>query len=318
MKNVEDLQNYLKELRTKIANISNANAEMSVYAFAQVYDDKNECFNYPSYRINLKTSYIKDYANALLSKANAVLSKTSEIKDFNYSNNKTTIDFIDINVENANSTKIKNCINKVKNASTENLSVAKKLANCLAIYIKVDNNDIYLFAKGCPFVKNKQFIFAIDETDIANPITYDLKFPLSFSACIINKELYLFSNLIESVFGFENSLREQMCDVMDELKETNLFSAESLIELKAYSSKGKNYYCFNNYDKKKLKAIKTDNEYAKGFLSKYNIQKNSQGELLLDTDEKRKMINKFLCNDLKRDYVDINQVYDAPGNDTID
>lgn len=318
MKTIEELKSYLKNLKTKITNISNANAEMSVFAFSQVFDEETDCFNYPSYRVNLKTQDIKDYANTLLSKANAVLSKTSEIKGFNYNNNKTTIDFIDISNDNDNTSKINNCINKLKVSNTENLVAAKKSANCLAIYIKVDNTDIYLFAKGCPFVKNKQFVFAIDEDDQANAIAYDLKFPLSLSACIFGKEVYLFSNLVESIFGFENSLKEQMSDAMQELQDSNLFSEDSLLGLEEFSSKGKNYYCFNNYDKKKLNAIKTDNQYAKSFLSKYNIQKNSQGELLLDTDEKRKMMNKFLCNDLKRDYVDINQVYDAPGNETLD
>ena len=318
MKTTTELKAYLKELQTKITNISNTNAEMSVFAFSQVFDEETACFNYPSYRINLKTENIKEYVKTLLSKANSVLYKTSEIKEFNYNNNKTTIDFIDIGVNNNNTEKISNCLNKLHIASTESLSAAKKSANCLAVYIKVDNKDIYLFSKASPFVKTKQFVFTIDENQEVQSTKYDLKFPLSLSACIFDNEVYLFSNLIESIFGFENSLKEQMSDAMKELQDSNLFSNDSLLELETFSSKGKNYYCFNNYDKEKLNAIKTGNQYAQSFLSKYNIQKNSQGQIILDSDDKRKLMNKFLCNDLKRDYVDIDRVYDAPGNDTLD
>ena len=63
-------------------------------------------------------------------------------------------------------------------------------------------------------VKTKQFIFQIDEDNNAKSLKNDLKFPLSLSACIFNNETYLFGNLVESIFGFENSLKEQMSDAM--------------------------------------------------------------------------------------------------------
>lgn len=317
MKNVNELQIYLNDLKNRIENIADNNAEMSVFAFAQNYDEKSQCFNYPTFRINLKMQDIKDYANTLLSKAYSALNKTSDIKEFNYNNNKTTIDFIDISKDNSNSEKIKNCMEKILVSNTESLKLARKAANCLAVHIKFDSNDIFLFAKGCPFVKQKQFVFTFDEFDFANPVKCDLKFPLSLSACVFNNEVYLFGNLIESIFGFENSLKEQMSDAIKDIKNSNLFSEESICALEEYSSKGKNYYCYNNYDKSKLNAIKSNNQYAKQFLKRYEIQKNSQGELLIDTEDKQKMINKFLCNDLKRDYIDINQIYDAPGNEVI-
>lgn len=155
MKNVNELQIYLNDLKNRIENIADNNAEMSVFAFAQNYDEKSQCFNYPTFRINLKMQDIKDYANTLLSKAYSALNKTSDIKEFNYNNNKTTIDFIDISKDNSNSEKIKNCMEKILVSNTESLKLARKAANCLAVHIKFDSNDIFLFAKGCPFVKQK-------------------------------------------------------------------------------------------------------------------------------------------------------------------
>ena len=63
-------------------------------------------------------------------------------------------------------------------------------------------------------VKTKQFIFQIDEDNNAKSLKYDLRFPLSLSACIFNNETYLFGNFVESIFGFENNLKEQMSDAM--------------------------------------------------------------------------------------------------------
>ena len=37
MKTTAELKTYLKELQTKITNISTTNAEMSVFAFSQVF-----------------------------------------------------------------------------------------------------------------------------------------------------------------------------------------------------------------------------------------------------------------------------------------
>lgn len=318
MKNTDELKEFLTELKSKIHNLPNGSAEMSVMAFLTKYSEKEARFNYPCYRINLKTSDIKEYIETLLNKAESSISKTSEIKEFNYSNNKITIDFIDLNLDNGNSSKIKNCLSQLAISNTENVSLAKKYANCLAIYTKLEDKDVYLFCKGTPFVKCKQFIFSIDDSGTAKPVKYDLKFPLSLSACIFDNEVYLFSNLIESVFGLENSLKEQMIEAMNDIKSANLFSKDSIAALESYSLKGKNYYCYNNYDKRKLIALKSENKYAQNFLKKYNIQKNSQGDLLLDSEDKQKIISKFLCNDLKRDYIDIDQIYNAPGNEIID
>lgn len=46
MKNVNELQIYLNDLKNRIENIADNNAEMSVFAFAQNYDEKSQCFNY--------------------------------------------------------------------------------------------------------------------------------------------------------------------------------------------------------------------------------------------------------------------------------
>lgn len=318
MKNIEELLEYLKLIENEILNAANDTLQMSVFTFFQTYDENNESFNYPSFRINLKTKDIKEYALTLLSRSNAILKKSSEIKDFNYSNNKSTIDFINLNINNENTLKIKNCIQEIKNSNTESLANSIKSSNCLFIEIKVNNNNYSLFAKGCPFVRTKQFVFQIDEDNNVTSVKYNLKFPLSLSACIFNNEVYLFGSLVESIFGFENSLKAQMYDAMKEVEESSIFDTDSLINLSSFAAKGRNYYCYSNYDSNKLNALKSNNKYAKDFLLKYSINKNSQGKLVLDTPEKQKIINKFLCNDLKRDYININQVYDAPGNDIID
>lgn len=318
MKTIEELAEYLKKIKNEILNADTDNIQMSVYAFSQMFDEENQVFNYPSFRINLKSKDVKDYALTLLSKANAIMNKSSDVKEFNYNNNKTTIDYINLDTDNENTAKINNCLQKISISNTESLSSAKKSSNCLLIDIRIDGNKYYLFAKGCPFIKTKQFIFQIDEDNNVNSVKYDLKFPLSLSACIFNNEVYLFGSLVESIFGFENSLREQMSDAMKEIEESLLFEVDSFSGLSEFASKGKNYYCYSNYDTNKLNALKTNNQYAKSFLSKYSINKNSQGQLVLDTIEKKQIMNKFLCNDLKRDYINIDQVYDAPGNDVVD
>ena len=98
MKNIEELLEYLKLIENEILNAANDTLQMSVFTFFQTYDENNESFNYPSFRINLKTKDIKEYALTLLSRSNAILKKSSEIKDFNYNNNKSTIDFINLNI----------------------------------------------------------------------------------------------------------------------------------------------------------------------------------------------------------------------------
>ncbi len=108
-------------------------------------------------------------------------------------------------------------------------------------------------------VKTKQFIFQIDEYNYAKSLKYDLKFPLSLSACIFNNETYLFGNLVESIFGFENSLKEQMSDAMKAIEKSSIFDTKSSSDLSSFASKGRNYYCYSNFDKNKLDALKYKN-----------------------------------------------------------
>lgn len=318
MLKTDELKSFIKTTCTTIKDKPIDNMQMAIYAFSQKYDENQNIFNYPSYKINVTADQIKSYAQNLLSKAASIINKSSEVKTFNYNNSKTAIDFIDLD-NSPYSTKIDDCISKISNAGIVRFSDIKNMANCIAIHIKYDDQDIYLFAKGTPYVKTPKFIFMVDEDEeLTTPISYNLKFPMSLSACILNKDVYLFGSLVESIFGFENSLKEQMNEAMEEISSANIFDDESFSLLKELSSKGKNYYCYNNFDKTKLDSLKNGNSYAKKFLEKYNIKKNSQGQLILDSEEKQKIMNKFLCNDLKRDYVNIDQVYDAPGNDIID
>ncbi len=293
--------------------------QVSVYAFASKYDKKENKFNFPSYRINVKTEDAKLYTKTLLSNANSNLSKCNEIKPFNFSNNKTTIDYVDLNQDSSYSSKINDCVCKITKANVQKFSEIKKVANCIVVHIKYNSQDVFLFAKGIPYVKTPKFIFMINDSDEqTSSLVYNLKFPMSLSACLFNKEVYLFGNSITSIFGFENSLREQMNEAMSEISKSGIFTKDSFESLKEYSSFGKNYYCYNNFDKTKLNSLKNNNANVVNFLKKYNIEKDSTGLLILDNNEKRKIINKFLCNDYKRDFVNTEQVYDAPGNAIID
>lgn len=319
MKNKEQLQEFIKTIKNNIESLDSSNMIMSVYAFFQKYDNSNEVFNYTSYRINLTKNEIKRYALRLINSAGITAKTCFCVKNFAYSNSKNEIDYLDLSTNSNDAKLVKNCLSKIFNANTENLSYVKKLANCVCIKLNLNNTNIILFAKGSPFVKDKSFIFEINEDDNASPVSNDLmKFPLTLSACIIDNEVYLFTNLVESIFGFENSLLSQCDDAFIDIQNEGILSSETLNELKTFAHKGKNYYSFSNFDKTKANAIKNNHELANEFLAKYNIIKDNNGGLILDTDEKKQMLNKFLCNDYKRDYIDIKKVYDAPGNETAD
>ena len=318
MLTTDQLKQFIQELSSSLQAKSAENLQMGIYAFSHRYNEEDDSNIYPSYKLKIKSEEIKNYSSILLKSATAKAYKASEIKDFNYTNHKTIIDYIDLNNESIYSTKISNCINQITDAKLERFSDIKSQANCIVIHVKFDDQDIYLFAKGNPYIKSQKFLFFIDEEGKAKSIKYNVKLPMSISACVFNDDVYIFENLVESIFGFENSLKEQMNDALSEIQSADIFNEESYLALKELSSKGKGYYCYSNFDNSKLQSLKDNNSKAKKFLQKYDIKKDSQGHLILDSEEKQKIMKKFLCNDLKRDYINIDQVYDAPGNDVLD
>ncbi len=319
MLDINELNEHIEKIIQSIESGFDSSVQLSIYAFTSKYEKKENKFNFPSYRINVKTKDAELYAKTLLLNANSILKKYSEIKPFNSSNNKTTIDYVNLNQDTSYSSKINDCISKITKANIQKFSEIKKLANCIAVHIKYNNQDVFLFAKGIPYVKTPKFIFMVNDINEQTfSVNYNLKFPMSLSACLFNKEVYLLGSPIAAIFGFENSLKEQMNEAMDDILGSGIFTENSFKSLKEYSSCGKNYYCYNNFDKTKLDSLKNNNASVVNFLEKYKIEKDGNGLLILDNDEKRKVINKFLCNDYKRDFVNTDQVYDAPGNEVID
>lgn len=316
---IENLKTKLIELEQQLLDCKNTPDNIAkLYAFYTKYSKQSDSWQYPSYDIAIDFNTILNYSKTMLAMAQGIISKLVDIKPFSYSNDKSTIDYIDLSKKSEYTQKIEFFLEQIHNSSREQFSSIKAKANCIAVCLKNGQDKIIIITKGALFKKENKLIFSYIDEDSINPsfepIQNLFKLPLSMSAIIINNEVFLLTNIIGSIFGFENSIKLNAKDSLAMVSANSILTTESFSLLETYSNSGKNYYRYMNFDKSKIDAIKNSNPNILSRIKKKGITSNKNGELVLDTDDKVIFMQKLLCNDLKSDIADFDTIYDAPGN----
>lgn len=243
--------------------------------------------------------------------------ETTVFQEYKIDNPKTVIDYIDLVDIDFNS-------HDKENINSDNYKIQYFLhqldSNCQTAYSEKDyikfkhsalevttedNNKMIIINKMAPIYKPKGWLYIFNPKDIEDDEdnTFQLidkklfRLPLYPHIIIVDNKCLLIENDVESIFGFEKYNKKRRDDSLKKIEKDFPIGKESLIQLKSFSNKKRNYNLFTTFDDQRYKnVLEKDRETIDFLKTKLEIKFDENNDLLITDDSESEKLISYLCN----------------------
>ncbi len=295
----------------------------TIYGFKPDYIEKSDILNYKSFRLNVETKNVLDYFMTLILNIKSKIAKCDSIEELNYSNQQNTLNYL----SGSSTSQFYNKIEHFKNSflSTTTQKFTKKVLSDIKFFLiktKINGKEFYIVSKGVATIKKHKLYLVLEEDDLLENKNNKTKIqnnnnliemPQTPTIFLYENDAFILTNLAETIFGIESSLKENANIVINDIFQAGFIDENSKDLFLQTALKGKNFYKFQNYDNSKKEAILNKSPNIINFLKTRDIMLEN-GVFNIQNEEKAVILQKLLCNEIKGDIDNPNKVYDAPGN----